>query len=105
MPIVYRAANMVDAQLVLDELKAAGLSARISGQYLSGAVGEIPPNEAISVWVDSDRQYTLARQVVTEFEASQRTGGAEKPCHGCGEMLAPQFGKCWNCGAWQSVEP
>lgn len=104
MPIVYRAANMVDAQLVLDELKAAGLSVRLSGSYLSGAVGELPPDQVISIWIDSDRQYDRAREVVKEFEASQRSGGSDKPCHQCNEMLSPQFGKCWNCGAWQAVE-
>ena len=102
MPIVYRAASIVDAQLVLDELKAAGLSVRISGSYLSGAIGEVPPGDLISVWVESDRQYDRARAVVKEFEASQRDNGVEKPCPQCKEMLAPQFGKCWNCGAWQT---
>lgn len=102
MPIVYRAANIVDAQLVLDELQAAGLSARISGSYLSGAVGEVPPGDLVSVWIDSDRQYDRARLVVKEFEASQRVRGVDTPCQQCKEMLAPQFGKCWNCGAWQT---
>ena len=102
MPIVYRAASIVDAQLVLDELKAAGLSVRICGSYLSGAIGEVPPGDLVTVWVDSDRQYDRARAVVEEFEASQRDSGADKPCSQCKEMLAPQFGKCWNCGAWQT---
>lgn len=101
MPIVYRADNMVDAQLVLDELSEAGLHARISGSYLSGAIGDLPAGELISIWIDSDRQVTLARQVVKEFEASQRQGGPDTPCTQCGEMLAPQFGKCWSCDAWQ----
>jgi len=104
VPIVYSAANMVDAQLVFDELQAAGLHARITGGYLSGAIGEVPPDGLISVWIDSDRQYDLARLVVKEFEASQRLQGVDTPCHKCKEMLAPQFGKCWNCGAWQAVD-
>jgi len=101
MPIVYRAANIFDAQLVLDELKAAGLSARINGSYLSGAIGEVPPGDLVTVSIDSERHYERARAVVEEFEAAQRVKGADKPCPQCKEMLAPQFGKCWNCGAWQ----
>jgi len=101
VPIVYRAATIVDAQLVLDELKAAGLQARISGSYLSGAIGEVAVNELISVWIDTDRHYDRAREVVKEFEAAQRMAGADIACHQCKEMLAPQFGKCWNCGAWR----
>lgn len=104
MPIVYRAANIVDAQLVMDELKAAGFQVRMSGSFLSGAVGELPPDQVIAVWLDAERHYDRARLVVEEFEASQRAGGIDKPCHQCQEMLSPQFGKCWNCGAWQAVE-
>nr|MBX2837742.1 DUF2007 domain-containing protein [Gammaproteobacteria bacterium] len=54
MKRVYRAANIIEAQILLDDLKAAGLEARISGAYLSGAVGELPPSELISVWISSD---------------------------------------------------
>lgn len=104
MPVVYRAANIIDAQLVADELKAAGLKPRISGSFLSGAVGELPPDQVVSVWIDVEQHMVRARQVVTEFEASQRTDGEDKPCHQCNEMLAPQFGKCWNCGAQQALE-
>jgi len=78
MPIVYRAESIVDAQLVFDELKAAGLSVRITGSYLSGAIGEVPPGELVTIWLDSERHFDRK------------------------EMLAPQFGKCWNCGAWQA---
>lgn len=90
---------MVDAQMVLDDLSAAGMQARISGGYLSGAIGELPPSELISVWIDSELQYDRARAVVEEFEATLRMKGGDTPCLKCREMLAPQFGKCWNCGA------
>ncbi len=92
---------MLDAQMVLDELLAAGLKARISGAHLSGAVGELPPSELLSVWIESEHHYDRARQIVDAFEATQQMKGADKPCHRCREMLAPQFGQCWNCGASQ----
>jgi len=104
MPVVYRAANIIDAQLVADELSAAGLKPRISGSFLSGAVGELPPDQVISVWVDIAQHVPRARQVVVEFEASQRVGGPDQPCPQCREMLSPNFGTCWNCGAWQPVD-
>ena len=43
MIVVYRAAGPVDAQLVADELRAQGIGCEISGGYLSGAIGELPP--------------------------------------------------------------
>jgi len=104
VPIVYRAANIVDAQLVMDDLKAAGLQVRMDGAFLSGAAGELPPDHVITLWIESEQHYDRARLVVKEFEATQRITGDDKPCHQCNEMLSPQFGKCWNCGAWQAVE-
>ncbi len=104
MPIVYRAANMIDAQLVLDDLIAAGLKARIQGGYLSGAIGELPPDQLISIWVDVPMHFDRARQVVEDFEQSQKVKGSERPCPKCAELLEPQFGRCWRCGAWQTVD-
>jgi len=104
VPIVYRAASIIDAQLVVDELSAAGMKARISGTYLSGAVGELPPDQVVSVWVDIEQHVDRARQVIVEFEAEQRSSGPEQACERCAELLSPQFGRCWNCGALQPIQ-
>jgi len=55
VPLVYRAANVVDAQLVVDELRAGGMQARVTGTYLSGAIGELPPTEVIGVWLEQEQ--------------------------------------------------
>lgn len=97
---VYTAAHIIDAQMVLDELQAGGLQAHISGSYLSGAVGELPPDALISVWIGEPRHAGRARQIIDEFEASRQVDGPQRTCRHCGERMPPQFGRCWQCGGW-----
>lgn len=48
---VYQAASVIDAQLVCDLLKDEGFDAVVHGGYLSGAIGELPPDTLISVYL------------------------------------------------------
>lgn len=68
MHIVYRAETLIDAHLVKDALERAEIPAFISGEYLTGAVGQLPAMDYVSVAVpDSTRDQ--AEQVVREAEA------------------------------------
>lgn len=51
MHTVYRAANLFDAHLVKDALEAGGIPAFIAGEYLTGAVGQLPAMDYIEVRV------------------------------------------------------
>ena len=62
MKQIYRAANPVDAQLIVDLLAADGIAAFIQGQYLSGAVGEL-----LRVWV-ADESVDRARVLIAVRE-------------------------------------
>ena len=70
MIIVYRAANIADAHLIRQMLEAEGMPAFIQGEYLQGAVGELPANTEILVRVSDDR-YDDARAVVAEWESGE----------------------------------
>jgi len=98
VPLVYRAANVVDAQLVVDELRAGGMQARVTGTYLSGAIGELPPTEVIGVWLEQEQHMQRAREVIEDYEASQRRNASDWYCSGCREEVGGEFGACWNCG-------
>lgn len=99
---VYTAESMVDAQLVCDALLTDGLEARISGGYLSGAAGELPMGQLITVWIAEPSMLDRARAVVNAFESSfvrgSERGGDSRRCPGCGEVLESQFSHCWQCG-------
>ena len=51
MHTVYRAENLFDAHLVKDALEAEGIPAFIAGEYLTGAVGQLPAMDYIAVMV------------------------------------------------------
>ncbi len=98
MPMIYRAANTVEAQLIVDELSAGGMSARVTGSYLSGAIGELPPTEVIGVWLDEPQHEARARALIDEFEAIRRAPENDWFCRECGEKMGSEFGACWQCG-------
>lgn len=51
MKIVYRAESIIDANLVKGILAAEGIVAFVSGEYLMGAIGELPVCNLVSVMV------------------------------------------------------
>ena len=51
MQTIYRAANLFDAHLVKDALEAEGIPAFIAGEYLTGAIGQLPAMDYIAVMV------------------------------------------------------
>ncbi|MDE2307109.1 MAG: DUF2007 domain-containing protein [Xanthomonadaceae bacterium] len=68
MHIVYRAENLFDAHLVKDALEAEGIPAFISGEYLTGAVGQLPAMDYIAVMVP-ESSLAMAGGIVREVEA------------------------------------
>lgn len=66
MKIVYRAENIIDANLVKGALEAEGVQAFVSGEYLTGAIGELPCWNLVSVMVaghDVDRAAPIVRSI------------------------------------------
>jgi hypothetical protein len=69
MHIVYHAENLFDAHLVKDALEAAEIPAFISGEYLTGGVGQLPAMDYIAVMVP-DSSMAIAQGIVREVEAT-----------------------------------
>jgi len=68
--IVYRAENIIDANLVKNALEHEGIPAFVSGQYLTGAMGELPPMSLVNVMVaeiDWPRARSIAERIDTEL--------------------------------------
>jgi Putative prokaryotic signal transducing protein len=85
-PLVHHVKNM---------LEAAGIRVLVRNQYLSGAMGELPPAECqAELWVLDEKDYEKAAAV---FQA-QAVSGPDWTCR-CGEVLGAQFTQCWRCGA------
>lgn len=72
MQIVYRAESIVDANLVKAALEAAGILAFVNGEYLIGAMGELPVSGLVNVMV-ADIDIEQARPIAEEIDRALRT--------------------------------
>ena len=68
MHTVYRAQNLFDAHLVKDAQEHAEIPAFIAGEYLTGAVGQLPAMDFIAVMVP-ESSLSVATGIVREVEA------------------------------------
>jgi DNA primase len=76
MRIVYQAENIIDANLVKNSLEDAGITAFVSGQYLTGAAGELPPMGLVNVMV-AEAQWPQARAIAERIDAALAERRAE----------------------------
>lgn len=67
MRTVYKAENIIDANLVKDALAREGIHAFASGYYLAGAIGELPAWDLIRVMV-ADEDMARALQIVRSVD-------------------------------------
>ena len=69
MMVVYNASNSIEAYLIKNLLAQQEIPAYVFGDYLQGGVGEIPVIGLVTVNV-SDSDYTRAKEIVDEWDAS-----------------------------------
>src|SRR5690348_4290796 len=94
---VYNAANLPEAQLVVDRLGEHGIAARILNANASSLAGELPIDASLpQVWVDDAAQAQRARAVIDEYLRGRHAGPAWK-CPQCGEENPSSFETCWAC--------
>jgi hypothetical protein len=67
MRIIYRAQNLIDAHLVKDALEGAEVPAFISGEYLTGGVGQLPALDYVAVLVP-ESSVDIAEPIVREID-------------------------------------
>ena len=80
MKIIYRAENIIDANLVKAALADAGIQAFVSGEYLTGGVGQLPALDLVTVMVaetDIERAAPIAEGI--DAELRERRGDAASP--------------------------
>ncbi len=67
MRIAYRAETLIDAHLVKDALERVDIPAFVAGEYLTGAVGNLPALDYVAVLVP-EASLPAAEAVVREVE-------------------------------------
>lgn len=71
MRAVYQAENILDAHLVRGALEAHGVRAFVTGEFLTGAAGQLPAAGLVAVLVQ-DEDFPDAEDVVAGIEAARR---------------------------------
>ncbi len=95
MKRVFSSFDRIAAHHVRNLLATEGIQAEIRNEFLSSAMGEIPPAECqAEVWVLRDADAVRAIDVL------RRPAPADPDwACACGEKLGEQFTQCWSCGA------
>ena len=96
---VFSSNILSETILVRDALHRRGIDVSIQNENSGySAVPEFrPPAE---LWVSEDRDYDLARRIVTEALATldSKTTAPPWTCNHCREQNPASFEVCWNCG-------
>jgi len=97
---VYQAADLTEAELLLQRLSDRGIPARVRNRFLQGALGELPLSVRPEVCVLEERDVSAARLCVDEMEQALRSPtGPDVKCGRCGEDNPSNFEVCWKCRA------
>lgn len=94
----YAAADLIEAQLLKDLLKQAGIVTEIFNQNARGGMGEIPFTHAYpELWLLNENDQSRARNLIDEYQHSEVPSGVAR-CGHCGEESPQNFASCWQCG-------
>ena len=96
---VFTAANLPEAQLLVDHLRGHGIVARVFNANASSLAGELPIDASLpQLWIEDDSRHQLARTLVDAWLRARQLG-APRDCPSCGEENPSSFETCWACGA------
>ena len=99
MKRIYSSFNLAAVHHAKNLLAAEGIPAVVKNEFLSSAMGDLPPAECqAELWLLDPRDAARAEQVLFRPEPQ----GEDWTC-GCGERCGPQFTQCWRCGAYRPL--
>lgn len=99
MKRLCKAASLPDAHILRGLLGQEGIEAHVFNENAQSGVGQLPVAEALpELWVDDEKDWQRAMEVVRGFEAAPRIDATLR-CTACGEDNPGNFQVCWSCGA------
>ena len=97
---VYAARDTQEVHLIQAVLKDAGIEARVVGDQLQSALGELSTMASTPrIWVHS-ADVERARDMIADWQASvqsEEPPQGEWRCANCGEQNEAAFDICWSC--------
>lgn len=67
MLCAYHPQDMTEAQLISELLSAHHVKCHMSGQYLQGAMGELPALDLLGIWV-APEDLGLVRELIRDWQ-------------------------------------
>jgi hypothetical protein len=91
MRTLYEASSAVEAHLLKDLLAQEGVPASIHGEFLQGAMGELPAAGLVRLMV-ADEHYAAGRALIERWEAAAPAGQFDGLADGrCGPAGRPMM--------------
>jgi len=92
---LLQAPNLAIAAMWVDTLREAGIAASVERQFLSGAAGQLPPDQCLpEIWIAHEEQEAAARTLLQQLQTLP-----QRRWHcACGEIVEGGFESCWKCG-------
>ena len=103
MKKLFTSPDAFELQAVRSELDALSIPYMVKNEFASGAIGELPWQDAQQeVWLVDDSWYARASKVIEAF--TQKSNKSVVPnqdwvCGNCDEENGSAFDVCWQCGA------
>ena len=92
---LLQAPNLAIAAMWVDTLREAGIAASVERQFLSGAAGQLPPDQCLpEIWIAHDEQEAAASALLSQLQSLPQ----RRWTCACGEVVEGGFESCWNCG-------
>lgn len=100
---VYSCNSIIELAPYKFALAAEDIKLLIKNEFAQGAIGELPPTDALpQIWVLNDSDFEQAQQICIEVEKQQQQLSDDWLCVHCSETNASSFEYCWQC---QTIRP
>jgi hypothetical protein len=97
---VYRAKDLIEAELLLQRMRDRGIPCGLQNAHLVGLLGELPLTVHPTVCVLEERDQSAAQLCIREMEDALRAPELpDRTCSSCGDTSPGNFEECWNCRA------
>ena len=78
MKLVYRASDIIEANIVAGMLRSHGIESHVGGYYLQGGIGELAAQDFAHVHV-ADEDAELARSLIADYEQASVDESGHNP--------------------------
>ncbi|TVP87987.1 MAG: DUF2007 domain-containing protein [Pseudomonadaceae bacterium] len=69
MLCAYHPRDMIEGELLRQMLAEQHVPCHLSGQYLQGAIGELPVHDLLGLWVQPE-DLGLARELIRDYQSA-----------------------------------